>query len=297
MIKLGRNALVRSVVHAWPAPWRRLLERSARGDLPRALYRKAVAHELAQPLFPDGVMLRCGPFDFVVPAEVGADYCHFEPLSQQAFLDAVQPGMTVLDVGANVGYYTLLAASRVGEGGRVHAVEPFEGNVAVLTHNLERAAVRNVTVHRWAAGEQQRQRTFHVTDSSIDHGFYPHPVAETVRTVQVTEMPVDDFISAPVQVAKVDVEGAEIEVLNGMRRLLEMSRPLTLFVEWSPRCMGNAGREPEELPAKLAELGFEEVTVLDDLAGRRRELAEVESAMRAHELPRDWYANLLAVRR
>jgi hypothetical protein len=82
-----------------------------------------------------------------------------------------------------------------------------------------------------------------------------------------------------------------------MRRLLAESRPFTLFVEWSPWCMRNAGREPLELPAKLAELGFDEVTVLEDRTRRRRPLAEVEAELRARELPDDWYANLLAVRR
>lgn len=100
----------------------------------------------------------------------------FDPLTTARVRAFLQPGMTVLDVGAHIGYYTLLAATCVGPRGRVFAVEPAEENVVLLRENVARARAGHVTVLPFAAGGRDGVRNFAITDSSDTHGFYQHPL-------------------------------------------------------------------------------------------------------------------------
>lgn len=234
--------------------------------------------------------------DLYVPRDVLEFYLNFEPLTQRAFRQALAPGMTVVDVGAHIGYYTVLAGSVVGEQGAVYAIEPCADNRRLLERNLRRHAFRNVTVCPCAAGAVSRPRAFHVTDSSALHGFYAHPLSRGTRTIAVQEMPLDDLLDRPLGVIKIDVEGAEMEVLAGAENVLRRSPDLSLFVEWNPGCLEAAGCDPGVLPSRLAALGFSEIRVLDDRAQRVRDLEEVLAMVRRREQPPFWYATLWATR-
>lgn len=145
----------------------------------------------------------------------------------------VRPGMTVADVGANIGKHTLALADRVGPDGRVHAFEPFPGNVQRLRDHVRRAGLSDRVTIRAGA----------VTDGSVDrvplHPGRGHSGAEwnivghdaggrpTDAELYVPAVKLDDVfpLADPLHVIKIDVEGAEHLVLRGMRRLLEERRP------------------------------------------------------------------------
>jgi FkbM family methyltransferase len=235
---------------------------------------------------------------FSIPQRFVAQYYlqEYEPITTEAFLSSLWEGMILIDVGAHIGYYALLAARSAGSAGTVHAVEPCDENRDVLQENIRLNGLENIVIHPCAAGRERGNRTFYLTGSSDSHGFYPHPCTETVRTIEVAETPLDDIVQGPVHVAKIDVEGAEIEVLQGMSRILRENPQVALCVEWNFPCLRNAGYDPADLPSCLQDLGFREIQVLDDLGRRRRTLAEVFSLVRAHRLPEIWYVNLWARR-
>jgi FkbM family methyltransferase len=220
----------------------------------------------------------------------------YEPVTTRAFRELLRPGMTVIDVGAHIGYYSVLAGKLVGETGRVHAVEPSAENREILGQNIDLNRVRSVTLHPHAAGRERARRAFHLTGSSDSHGFYPHPLTKTVRTIEIEAVPLDEMVHGPVHLVKVDVEGAEIEVLRGMRRILAENPELALAIEWNPACLRSAGFDPLELPRVLQELGFGQIEVLDDHGRRTRTLDEVLPRVRAGETPHSWYVNLWARR-
>ena len=220
----------------------------------------------------------------------------YEPVTKHAVRELLRPGMTVIDVGAHIGYYTVLAGKLVGETGRVHAVEPAAENLEILRQNIDLNRVRRVTLHPYAAGRERGRRAFHLTGSSDSHGFYPHPLTKTVRTIEVDVVPLDEVVHGPVHLVKVDVEGSEIEVLRGMRRILTENPEVALGIEWNPACMRSAGVDPLELPRVLQELGFGRIDVLDDHGRRIRRLDEVLPRVRTGEVPRSWYVNLWARR-
>lgn len=220
----------------------------------------------------------------------------YEPVTQATFHELLRPGMVVIDVGAHIGYFTILSSNLVGDLGRVHSVEPCDENLSYLRRNVALNERENVQIYAYAAGKERAQRTFHITGSSDSHGFNPHPMTTTIKTIDVTEMPVDEIVSGRVDAVKIDVEGVEIMVLDGMSRILSDNPDVVLWVEWMPACMRNAGYDPLDLPRRLQSLGFANVEVLDDHGKYRGPVEEFLAKVASGDLPTNWYVNLLARR-
>lgn len=217
----------------------------------------------------------------------------YEPVTTRLFLEAIRPGAVVVDIGAHIGYYTCLAAHTTGPAGRVHAIEPAAENLTVLRRNVALNELANVEVHGVAAAASAGERTFVLTNASDSHGFYDHPLAQTVDTVVVQTRAVDDLVPGRADLIKLDAEGAELEVLDGLRGLLARSTGAVLIVEWNPRCLVAAGRGPEELPAMLREIGLSEISVLDDYWEQNvRSLDSAEESSAVSQRPSNWYVNL-----
>jgi FkbM family methyltransferase len=167
------------------------------------------------------------------------------------------PGAVVVDVGANIGFNTVYAAQRVGSRGRVLAVEPADDNVAVLRTNVERSGLDNITVLPVAAGRQAETRRFFLRgEVSAVNSFYQDSVyASVTDVVDVPVQTLDDLVDGEADLVKIDVEGAELDVLGGMTRLLRSPR-LRLVVEWHPLLQEKAGYAADELPRALLGAGF-----------------------------------------
>jgi len=135
----------------------------------------------------------------------------------------LRPGGTVLDVGANVGYYTLLASVLVGDAGRVHAFEPEPRNAGFLRRHVRMNRRANVTVQQAAVSDREGTARFDFgSGSGTGH------LADS-GTIEVRTLRLDDYCGehAPAPSAiKIDVEGAEMSVLHGARETLERHRPV-----------------------------------------------------------------------
>jgi FkbM family methyltransferase len=172
----------------------------------------------------------------------------------------LRPGGVVVDVGANVGFHTVLAAQRVGPTGTVYAVEPTPWTLALLRANLARHGSAAV-VHEVAASEAPGVVRLAV-DASHRSGAQ---LAEEGRAgeglagegVEVRAATLDELVPAgAVDVLKVDVEGAEPLVLRGARELLERSPRLLAVVEFRDAPHGS-GETAAEVLAFYESLGFE----------------------------------------
>jgi FkbM family methyltransferase len=170
---------------------------------------------------------------------------------------AIFPGATVVDVGANIGYNTVYASQRVGASGRVVAVEPAADNLAVLRDNILSNRIANIVVQPVAAGRAHEVRDFFLRgEVSAVNSLFPESVYASVTGIEpVRVAPLDDLVEGDADLVKIDVEGAELDVLGGMRRLLARSA-IRLIVEWHPRLQVAAGYAPEALPRFLLEHGF-----------------------------------------
>jgi FkbM family methyltransferase len=165
----------------------------------------------------------------------------------------VRPGMTCVDVGANVGHYTRLLARLVGPEGRVLAFEPSHSNFALLAH---RRLGPNVETFQAAVGGSNGTTALHLSSTlNVDHRTY---ATDDVRaTVQVPLVRLDDALRGePVDFVKMDVQGYELHVLRGMTGILGGRRPLSMILEFWPWGIRKAGGEPREPLDVLRSAGF-----------------------------------------
>lgn len=133
----------------------------------------------------------------------------YERHSAKFIASQVQPGMTVFDVGANVGYYTLLMSRRVGHTGRVFAFEPNQANIAILKKHILLNGLKNVEVIEAAVSDEAGNSLFLGAGATGTLSTTGTPV----RTVVLDDCPIPDFI-------KMDIEGAETYALRGSSRIL-----------------------------------------------------------------------------
>lgn len=154
----------------------------------------------------------------------------FEP-AEMAFVERfLQPGMTVLDVGAHHGLYSLLASARVGAEGRVFAFEPSPRERRALRLNLLLNLAGNVSVQGLALGRDKGEQNLFVVQGSQRgcNSLRPPEVFSATIPVRVRVVPLDEWLVKQkidhVNFIKLDVEGAELDALKGGARLLE-SRP------------------------------------------------------------------------
>lgn len=151
---------------------------------------------------------------------------------QRAMSGLVKPGMTFWDVGANIGFFTILASRLVTDAGRVDAFEPMPENRERLHAALEANGCRNVTVHDCAVSAAAGETILYSHESSAMWSLLPtgdgnEGIAVHCETLDA----VAGSVPAP-DVIKIDVEGAELDALRGARGLLSKTRP-TLLVEFS----------------------------------------------------------------
>lgn len=142
----------------------------------------------------------------------------------------VKKADTVVDVGANIGYYALLFKHYIGDNGRIIAFEPEPDNLAELRLNVDRSRFRNIEIHPCAVGARGGTAVFArgINGGVMRGGSPAAAVADEVRMVAL-----DEILKDPVHVIKIDVEGFEGEVLSGARRSIERWRP-SLFLEIHP---------------------------------------------------------------
>lgn len=152
---------------------------------------------------------------------------------KQALLQRVlQPGSVFYDVGANAGFFSLLASAMVGPAGRVVAVEPLPENVALLRDHIARNRLRNVMVVEAAAARAAGTVRFN-DGPSRRMGHVTADGARTVRAVSLSELAASGAVPAP-HCIKIDVEGGEVDVLAGAAELIEACRPVLLIATHGP---------------------------------------------------------------
>ncbi len=186
----------------------------------------------------------------------------WEASETAAFLVQAREGMCVFDAGANIGYYTLLAARAVGPSGRVYAFEPEPGNYSLLSRNVAENGFTNVQLLNAAVSDRAGTARLHLDLAnlgahSFEAGSVPTPSG---HSVEVETVRLDDFVQearafeAGVLV-KVDVQGAEALVVDGARELLSLDRVAVLLEIW-PDALARAGADAGDLLATLQGFGF-----------------------------------------
>jgi FkbM family methyltransferase len=191
----------------------------------------------------------------------------------------LRPGMSVLDVGAHIGYFSLVAAKLVGSTGRVWSFEPDPANRASLECNVDangmadRVSVVPLAIAS-SAGNSVLYRKAGDTGSST---MYLH--GETGdEQIAVTTTSLDEWADSEgwpsIDLVKIDVEGGEGAVLPGMTKLLERNPGIVVVLEFQADALEAAGEDPVDFLRRLLGMGGRRVELLDERGNRTLEQCE-----------------------
>jgi FkbM family methyltransferase len=165
-----------------------------------------------------------------------------EPAFMWVFRKEVKPGMIVYDIGANVGYQTLIAAEILNGTGHVYALEPDPRNAKLLRMSVKKNGYKNVSVRECAISNEICELDFHLSDatnlSSVQKTKHSRDVVK-VRAITLDSI-VKENVGQPLdnlpkpQFIKMDVEGHEVEVLDGGMHLFNENFPCKILIEVHP---------------------------------------------------------------
>jgi FkbM family methyltransferase len=181
---------------------------------------------------------------------------YYELFLARFFCKLVTPGVTLADIGAHIGQYTLLAAHR---GALVHAFEPNPKNFEQLQHNLRLNHLSQVVVNSAAVADHVGTNTFYLPDeSNTGSGSLQPALLASKRTTIVTTTTLDRYfeqVGAGPQLIKMDIEGGELPALRGALGVLHASRPI-LLLEASEVSSRAFGYSPKDLIAFVSDLNY-----------------------------------------
>lgn len=193
----------------------------------------------------------------------------YEPDETAWYLANVSAGQVVLEVGGNIGYFTLQFARLVGPDGMVRVYEPDPEVAAILRRNVERNGYQNVVLRQAAAGAETETRQLHYSaDNRGDNRFFELEGDTDAVDVEVTSLD-DDLaeFTRPIDLMKMDIQGFEPIALAGMKNVLMTNPPRTILMEfWPDGILGN-GHQPDGVLATLRGAGYD----LFELVGAREE--------------------------
>jgi len=260
-----------------------LLNRNLRGligGIPGAL---PVYHRFVRPLMfppqvePGLVLVRFPDFSMLMevgmlPGEVSiGKLWDWEPATTFVFRELVRPGDVVIDVGANLGYFTALAATLCGPQGKVFAFEPHPKTSKLLSKNIAANKLANVVIVQKAVSDQSSTANLFLATRSDQHSMIHEPLelkpegARVGKPITVDTITLDEFLGdleiGP-RLLKMDIEGAEPLALRGAEQLISQNPEMAIILELNTQYL-NADAAGDLLK-KLASYGFKFMVVDDE---------------------------------
>jgi FkbM family methyltransferase len=203
----------------------------------------------------------------------------------------VEKGMHVVDIGANIGLYTLLCAKLAGNAGRVFAFEPEPNLFSALCDNCATNAVLNVAPFQLAAGDSNGRAKFQRSVFNSGDNRLGESTSDA-KPIEVEVARLDDFLPVrTVQFIKLDVQGHELAALTGMQEVIASSPDVRVFFEFCPGGLRATNTPPESLLNFFRERGFD---LYETEGGCVRSLRDSHQLISG--LGRQGYTNLLATR-
>jgi FkbM family methyltransferase len=231
----------------------------------------------------EGAKLYLNPSDPVLTPSVALGI--YENYEQEVFRQFCKPGAVVVDIGANVGLYTAIAATRVGSSGRVISIEPHPESYGLLQRTIHTNGWSWVKAFNLALGDRRRQVDLFLTDENkADSRIYDVTGERGKITVQMTDLDsllMENQIEV-VELLKMDTQGAEAMAFRGMQRTLAKSPEVTIFTEFWPWGIEKTGESAADFLRDLKRVGF---TIKEIDEGKRQiiDVADVEQLISKHD--------------
>lgn len=216
-----------------------------------------------------------------------------ESYETQLLQKLVNPGMRVADISANIGYHTLMLARLVGPTGEVIAFEPDANNYRLLIKNADRNHLASITaVNNAVTDYNGRARLFINKGHRGDHRIYAGN--ETRLAVDVEATTLDTYLAGrPIDVVKMDIQGAEMLALKGMAETIALNSRLIILAEFSPHHLIKCGTLPSAFLDALEAAGFY-LRMIDE---SRHEIRAINKEALLSRCSGSHYVNLLLSKR
>jgi FkbM family methyltransferase len=212
----------------------------------------------------------------------------YEPATTRAFREILKQGDTVVDVGANIGYFSLLSSRLVGDKGCVIAFEPEPHNIESFRRNVTLNRFTNTGVNTFAIGNYNGESEFHISTNDPAHSLVKAKVHSSSIVVKVRKL--DVFEIAKANLIKTDTEGNELAVLRGAEKLIKRSPDIKLIIEVNPDLIN-----VKELWDLVKSLGMNMFYILNDCKDTITQCYTWEELDKASRNPM-FYVNLLCTK-
>ena len=224
-----------------------------------------------------------------------------EANSTRQFREEMRPGMVLLEVGANIGYYALIATQHIRPGGRIVALEPSPVSLRSLQENLKLNNVEDmVDVYPLAAGSQNGHLPFYMVSKRNLSGFINRegPGIDLVSEITVEVVPVDDVLKkldVTIDYFRMDIEGFEVEVVKGMVETLTTAQgPTGGFIEVHSRLLNENGSSARVFLEQMEAFGYHVKTAR--FRGREDIVVYSNTELYTHPLSEEGYWETFFVR-
>lgn len=189
-------------------------------------------------------------------------YGYHELNSTNEVKKIIKPGMRILEIGANIGYYALIETTLAGKNGFLYAFEPSPFNFSLLKKNLEINNIKNTELYQKAIGAKNTTSKFYVADKSNLSSFIKRFDMDMYKNGSIIDMEMitlEKFLEDKEQIdfIRMDVEGYENEVLKGAQNILKINPPKHFFIEIHSELLHKKNNSAREIVNYLRNLGYE----------------------------------------
>jgi len=218
----------------------------------------------------------------------------YEKFETEFFKKEIKHGDIILDIGANIGYYTLIFAKHVGKNGKVFAFEPDPTNFSLLKKNVEINGYKNVVLINKAVSDKTgKLRLFLSKDNMGDHRIYDSN--EGRKFVEIKSVILDDYFknkNKKIDFIKMDIQGSEYGAFKGMSGLLNLNENVRIISEFWPFGLKKSGVQPFEYLKLITKHGF----IINEISDKKNKIIQIDnpsSLLKEHTITDSYYTNLL----
>jgi FkbM family methyltransferase len=216
----------------------------------------------------------------------------FGPRDTQTVKDNVFSGNIVVDLGANIGYFTCLLAKIVGEGGKVFAFEPDPRNLKLLRRNIQENDYKNVIIADKAVSDVNGSCTLYSSQKKFGaNRIFESKNKQTHDFIPIKSETIclDDYFEKQnllkkIDFIKIDVEGSEFRAFNGMKKILELNNNLKIFTEIAPSLLEDAGSSGKQVLDFLQEHKFINFFISDNRKNTLSKITKNELLIQLEQL-------------
>jgi FkbM family methyltransferase len=223
-------------------------------------------------------------------------YGIWEEYTTKIIKENIKKGDTVLDLGAHIGYDTLIMAKLVGPKGKVYSFEPDSKNFELLKKNVEVNHFKNVILINKAVNDKSKVLKFYISqENTADHRLYDSN--DNRNYVEIQSVSLDDYFKKTIKVdfVKMDIQGSEVKALLGARKIISFNKRIKILTEFWPLGLKLSGYGPKALLDFFEKNNFS-VQELDENNKKLLTISK-EDLLKKYGMGDDIYTNLLCVKK